>query len=513
MRRLWVVLILIAIVLGPALALVAGAPPNLTASDSAVASLTELRVNADRGVASAQYQLGRILVEGDGVASQPAAGIDLLRKAAAQGHGQAMHDLGSVFRNGKGVPVDLAEAVRWYRQGAEHGNTDAQYDMGWILVEGCGVATDAPAGFSWMQRAADRGDRNAQWYLASLYHCGNGVATDPVLAVTWYRRAAEQGESGAQYTLAQCYESGWGVASNTKEALRWYRLAIEGGHRPAIAARKELAVRTAVTFAQTGSATALAELLAGFGGDPQGENLRDRIHVAVKNAGCPEALDQAIDEGLARFARMLAAARRSDLATPAAILARVVDADLALRAVTASAPLEFREIVRWRALRAIDRDDDVAAAALFRSLAAVDPSDAVAWAELAWRLNRQQKYAAAEAVLAEALADRSRFSATEARRLESVRSRVNLGWERDAEACAWAQRVRDGDGQAMNAIRTQLRGLILQDRVASAVALFESLASGTHRDLPDQTSAASLAQVARVAVWLVYHSPLARPVR
>ncbi len=42
---------------------------------------------------------------------------------------------------------------------------------------------------------------------------------------------------------------------------------------------------------------------------------------------------------------------------------------------------------------------------------------------------------------------------------------------------------------------------------------FDYPAWHTHRDLPDQTSAASLAQVARVAVWLVYRSPLARPVR
>ena len=33
----------------------------------------------------------------------------------------------------------------------------------------------------------------------------------------------------------------------------------------------------------------------------------------------------------------------------------------------------------------------------------------------------------------------------------------------------------------------------------------------THRDLPDQVSAASLAEVARVALWLVERSPLARP--
>jgi acetylornithine deacetylase/succinyl-diaminopimelate desuccinylase-like protein len=39
---------------------------------------------------------------------------------------------------------------------------------------------------------------------------------------------------------------------------------------------------------------------------------------------------------------------------------------------------------------------------------------------------------------------------------------------------------------------------------------FDYPAWHTHRDLPDQTSAESLAEVARVAAWLVYRSPLAR---
>jgi len=39
---------------------------------------------------------------------------------------------------------------------------------------------------------------------------------------------------------------------------------------------------------------------------------------------------------------------------------------------------------------------------------------------------------------------------------------------------------------------------------------FDYPAWHTHRDLPDQISAASLAEVASVAVWLVYRSQLAR---
>jgi hypothetical protein len=42
---------------------------------------------------------------------------------------------------------------------------------------------------------------------------------------------------------------------------------------------------------------------------------------------------------------------------------------------------------------------------------------------------------------------------------------------------------------------------------------FDYPAWHTHRDLPDQTSPASLAAVARVAAWIVYRSPLARAAR
>jgi hypothetical protein len=55
---------------------------------------------------------------------------------------------------------------------------------------------------------------------------------------------------------------------------------------------------------------------------------------------------------------------------------------------------------------------------------------------------------------------------------------------------------------------------LLEAGIPAVVVIdFDYPAWHTHRDLPDQTSAASLAEVARVAAWLVYHSPLARPAR
>jgi Zn-dependent M28 family amino/carboxypeptidase len=69
------------------------------------------------------------------------------------------------------------------------------------------------------------------------------------------------------------------------------------------------------------------------------------------------------------------------------------------------------------------------------------------------------------------------------------------------------------------AFHDEVRWTIVDDHIplndaglpAVDIVDFDYPAWHTHRDLPDQLSAASLAQVARVAAWLVFESPLARP--
>ena len=65
--------------------------------------------------------------------------IDELRVRADQGNATAQYDLGVMYANGLGVPEDDAEAVRWYRLAAEQGNVDAQSALGFIYATGRGV--------------------------------------------------------------------------------------------------------------------------------------------------------------------------------------------------------------------------------------------------------------------------------------------------------------------------------------------------------------------------------------
>ena len=49
---------------------------------------------------------------------------DLITRAQ-NGDVAAQFDLGLMYSNGNGVPKDSSEAVKWFRKAAEHGNTSA----------------------------------------------------------------------------------------------------------------------------------------------------------------------------------------------------------------------------------------------------------------------------------------------------------------------------------------------------------------------------------------------------
>jgi len=51
--------------------------------------------------------------------SRPAPDVEALRAKAEQGDVSAQFNLGVMYDDGEGVPQDYAEAIRWYRVAAE----------------------------------------------------------------------------------------------------------------------------------------------------------------------------------------------------------------------------------------------------------------------------------------------------------------------------------------------------------------------------------------------------------
>ena len=81
------------------------------------------------------------------------------RKAADQGNADAQFSLGYMYDNGQGVPQDYAEAARWYRKAADQGDADAQFNLGYMYDKGQGVPQDYAEAARWYRKAADQGER------------------------------------------------------------------------------------------------------------------------------------------------------------------------------------------------------------------------------------------------------------------------------------------------------------------------------------------------------------------
>ena len=99
------------------LGVVASRTANTPAAWEAVAAA--YRRAAEKGMASAQYHLGKLLDEGKAGQRDPAAAALWLEKAANQGNTDAMNHLAVLYEEGDGVTKNLAKAVKLKQKAAD----------------------------------------------------------------------------------------------------------------------------------------------------------------------------------------------------------------------------------------------------------------------------------------------------------------------------------------------------------------------------------------------------------
>ena len=76
---------------------------------------------------------------------------------AEQGVAFAQYNLGVMYANGQGVPQNYKTAVKWYRLAAEQGDADAQGNLGASYAFGNGVLKDFVYAHMWGNIAATNG--------------------------------------------------------------------------------------------------------------------------------------------------------------------------------------------------------------------------------------------------------------------------------------------------------------------------------------------------------------------
>ena len=78
-------------------------------------------------------------------------------QAAEQGNADAQFNLGVMYNNGQGVRQDYTQAVQWYRKAAEQGDAKAQYNLGAMYANGLGVRQNYKIAKEWFGKACDNG--------------------------------------------------------------------------------------------------------------------------------------------------------------------------------------------------------------------------------------------------------------------------------------------------------------------------------------------------------------------
>ena len=116
---------------------------------------------------------------------------------AEQGHSDAQYNLGYMYYNGEGVVQDYKEAVKWYRKAAEQGDADAQYNLGGMYKNGQGVVQNYKEAVKWTRKSAEQGDSYAQYNLGNMYYKGKGVPKDYVMAHMYWNLASVDGNKNA----------------------------------------------------------------------------------------------------------------------------------------------------------------------------------------------------------------------------------------------------------------------------------------------------------------------------
>ena len=131
---------------------------------------------AEQGNAEAQFRLGTMYADGQGVRRDDRLAVKWLNLAANQGHASAQQKLGIMYRDGRGVQQDYQEALKWFRLSAEQGNAFAQRNLSAMYGEGHGVPQNYVLALMWENISSSNAAASDSANQTELVEQNNSVA-------------------------------------------------------------------------------------------------------------------------------------------------------------------------------------------------------------------------------------------------------------------------------------------------------------------------------------------------
>ncbi|HET9902396.1 MAG TPA: tetratricopeptide repeat protein [Xanthobacteraceae bacterium] len=196
--------------------------------------ITALEYAAERGHTAAQWKLGRIYAEGDGVARDDLRAFEYFSRVAnahAEDNPEAPQSryvanafvaLGNYYLGGipnSPVKADPGRAREMYAYAASYfGDPDAQYNLARMYLEGRGISKDPRQAARWLGLAAHKGHYQAQAMLGHMLFKGEYVPRQAARGLMWLTLARDSAGPDEQW-IVDLHNAAFRLASEDERAM------------------------------------------------------------------------------------------------------------------------------------------------------------------------------------------------------------------------------------------------------------------------------------------------------
>lgn len=144
----------------------------------------------------AQYKIGEMFYDGDGVDRDYEKSISWLLKAAESNNGDAFALLGKAHENGNGVQKDEKLAVDYYKKSIQQGSNQGRINYALFLIKDKKASSkNIELAHSFLKQAADNNSPAGMYELGRFYK--NGFVKSDVHPLDLYEKAADRGYKDA----------------------------------------------------------------------------------------------------------------------------------------------------------------------------------------------------------------------------------------------------------------------------------------------------------------------------
>ena len=173
--------------------------------------ITKIKNSAEQGDSEAQFMLGVMYYNGDGVKQDFKEAFKWFKKSALQNNKYAECNLGAMYALGQGVKIDATNAIKWLNKSGEDGYTPAYYNLGKIYL-----AKDIKKSIYYFKKIESP---ESFYDIANIYYMGGEIPKDYKSAIYWYKKT---NYPYAYFVIGQIYkEGGFGIQKDYEKYIEW----------------------------------------------------------------------------------------------------------------------------------------------------------------------------------------------------------------------------------------------------------------------------------------------------